>query len=74
VAVTGGLAADIGLVAILRDLLAKDLGKGKKPLPPLDIRSHPLSPVAGAIGAAILGAFRFDQLQRRGQAQPTLTV
>jgi len=73
VAVTGGLADDIGLIGILRELLAKDLGKGKKPLPPLDIRSHALSPVAGAIGAAILGAFRFDQLQRRAQ-QPSLSV
>ncbi len=67
VVVTGGLAHDIGLVAMLGELLAKEKRSPKKPLPPLEVRAHPLSSVAGALGAAILGAFRYEQLARRGQ-------
>jgi len=67
VAVTGGLAHDVGLVAILGELLAKEKKSPKKPLPALQVRTHPLSSLAGAIGAAILGAFRFEQLEQRGR-------
>ena len=66
VAVTGGLACDVGLVACLEELLAKETSKPKKPLPKLTLHTHALSPVAGAIGAAILGAYRHDQLAKRG--------
>lgn len=68
VALTGGLALDTGLVAVLCDQLAKEQGKSKKPLAPLTAEAHPLSLFAGAIGAGILGAFRHDQLARRGRA------
>ena len=47
VLVTGGLAQDVGLIAAMREL-----GSG------LDVRAHPLSIHAGAIGAALWGAFR----------------
>ena len=70
VALSGGLANDDGLVAVLADLLTKEQGKSKKPLPPLTVVTHPMSALSGAIGAGILGAFRFDQLERQGRAIP----
>ena len=51
VLVTGGLSADIGLVAAMRE----GTGEIKQKL---DIRTHPHSVLAGAIGAALWGAFR----------------
>jgi benzoyl-CoA reductase subunit D len=65
VAVTGGLGQDTGLIASLEELLAKESTKSKKPLAQLQVRPHPLSMVAGALGAAMLGAYRYDQLQKR---------
>lgn len=67
VAITGGLAHDTGLVAVLGELLAAEQGKAKKPVPALTVATHPLSALAGAIGAAIVGAHRFDQLERQGR-------
>ncbi len=59
VLVSGGLAADTGLLAALRDeILRQDVS--------LELRTHPHSALAGAIGAALWGAFRFRTLQRRG--------
>jgi benzoyl-CoA reductase subunit D len=54
-AVTGGLAADVGLLAATRQELAKIGAK-------IEVKSHPLSIHAGAIGAAIWGAFRHERL------------
>jgi benzoyl-CoA reductase subunit D len=59
--VTGGLALDEGLVMALRDAFKADKGD------PLEVVTHPDSIYAGAIGAALLGAFRHVQLQRRGR-------
>ncbi len=67
VAVTGGLAHDTGLVGVLGELMIGEQGKTKKPLPPLTVVTHPLSALAGAIGAGILGAYRFEQLERQGR-------
>jgi benzoyl-CoA reductase subunit D len=50
-AVTGGLALDAGLIKTLEEELTK---KGLSPV----VRTHELSPHAGAIGAALWGAFR----------------
>jgi len=61
VLVTGGLAADSGLLAALRDA-AQAQGA------PLEIRAHAHSVSAGAIGAAIWGAFRARKLARKGFA------
>ena len=58
VMMTGGLALDSGLVASVQDALAE--GKVKLPLV---VRSHPESPYAGAIGAALWGAFRHEKLK-----------
>jgi benzoyl-CoA reductase subunit D len=64
VLVSGGLAADEGLVqAIIDELAKKPRRRGAKPLPEVDVRVHPLSIHAGAIGAAIWGAFRHQKLE-----------
>ncbi len=57
--VTGGLAADVGLMAALREVA----GAGKNPL---EIRSHEHSALAGAIGAGIWGAFRARKVEKLG--------
>jgi benzoyl-CoA reductase subunit D len=60
VIMTGGLALDQGLVAALAEDVAKI--KDMKTI----IRSHPDSIYAGAIGAALWGAYRFDKLAALG--------
>jgi benzoyl-CoA reductase subunit D len=61
--VTGGLAADSGLMEALRESAAE-----QKAL--LDVRSRPRSELAGAIGAALWGAFRVRRLAARGTPLP----
>jgi benzoyl-CoA reductase subunit D len=56
---SGGLALDEGL----RDALNESLAKMKLKI---EARNHPDSPYAGAIGAAIWGAFRYDKLSGLG--------
>jgi benzoyl-CoA reductase subunit D len=60
VMMTGGLALDKGLVAALEEDVAHI--KDMKTI----IRSHPDSIYAGAIGAALWGAYRFDKLAALG--------
>ena len=55
VLVTGGLATDRGLLAAMREA-AEDQGV------PVEIRAHPDSVLAGALGAALWGAFRARRL------------
>jgi len=57
VLMTGGLALDEGLVAAMQEAMVKE--KVKFP-----VRSHPDSIYAGAIGAALWGAFRHEKLAR----------
>jgi len=54
--VTGGLALDSGLIAALKEDIShiKDMK--------IAVRSHADSIYAGAIGAALWGAFRFEKL------------
>jgi len=59
VLVTGGLALDTGMVATLAEVC----GSQKMTA---EIRSHPDSIYAGAIGAALWGAFRYDKLSQMG--------
>jgi len=61
VMVTGGLALDAGLVAALEE----DLASMKDSQ--VTVRSHPDSIYAGAIGAALWGAYRYDKLVARGE-------
>jgi benzoyl-CoA reductase subunit D len=63
VLVTGGLAADVGLVATLRE---GDAGPASK----FTVHAHPDSVFAGALGAAIWGAFRVRKLQSKGIELP----
>ncbi len=61
VLVTGGLAADPGLVAALVTAAEQFSDRGK-----LDIRSDERSVLAGALGAALWGAFRARRLEASG--------
>jgi len=61
VMMTGGLALDKGLVAALEE----DIGKMKDMK--TKIRSHADSIYAGAIGAALWGAYRFEKLTALGE-------
>jgi benzoyl-CoA reductase subunit D len=54
---TGGLALDIGLVEAMKESMVRE--KVKMP-----IESHPDAIYAGAIGAALWGAFRHEKLAR----------
>ena len=56
VLVTGGLANDSGLVATMAERMAA------QKMTDLDLRAHPDSIYAGAIGAALWGAFRHQKL------------
>ena len=60
VMMTGGLALDRGLVATLEEDIAKM--KDMKCV----VRSHPDAIYAGAIGAALWGAYRYDKLAAQG--------
>ena len=57
---TGGLAHDEGLVAALREEMENQKIK-------IEVRTSPDSIYAGAIGAALWGAFRHAKLARLGQ-------
>ncbi len=57
---TGGLALDSGLVAAMRELMAEQKFE-------LTVATHPDSIHAGAIGAAIWGAYRYQRLAELGQ-------
>ena len=58
---TGGLALDAGLVEAMKEALVRE----KVAAP---IESHPDAIFAGAIGAALWGAFRHEKLARLAQA------
>ncbi len=60
VLVTGGLALDAGLVRALEEAAAE--GRMR-----VEVKSHPDSMFAGAIGAALWGGFRHQKLQARAQ-------
>ncbi len=62
VMVTGGLACDEGLLLALRESIDA-LGKGAA----LEVRAVPDGIYAGALGAALLGAWRWDTLARQGR-------
>jgi benzoyl-CoA reductase subunit D len=61
VLVTGGLAADVGLLQALREA-AKEQGAE------VDVRAHERSVLAGALGAAIWGAYRTRKLREKGMS------
>ena len=57
VLMTGGLALDAGLVAAVRESLDKEKVR-------LEVKSHPDAIFAGAIGAALWGAYRHEKLEK----------
>jgi benzoyl-CoA reductase subunit D len=57
VLLTGGLALDAGLLAALQEELVNEKIAG------LEAVNHPESIYAGAIGAALWGAFRHNRLR-----------
>lgn len=59
VAITGGLAADMGLAAAMQETAARENL-------PIRICTHPDAVYAGALGAALWGAYRHEVLSRRG--------
>ena len=59
VLVSGGLAADVGLLAALREAAVEQKA-------PLEVRAHESSALLGALGASLWGAFRARRLARRG--------
>lgn len=68
VLLTGGLASDRGLLAACENQLA-ELGS-KRALPVrggMILREHPQAMYAGSLGAALLGAYRWQQLARAGR-------
>jgi benzoyl-CoA reductase subunit D len=67
VLVTGGLAADAGLMAALEEAAAEHKAA-------LEMRSHARSILAGALGAALWGAFRARRLAARGMPLPGLRL
>ena len=69
VVLTGGLSRDEGLVAAVHELLEADKNKKRRrKVADVDLVTHPDGPLAGAIGAALLGAYRYRQLEQRGQS------
>lgn len=67
VVVTGGLAVDEGLIVSLREVIAKE--KQKPGIKPTTIFADPRGINAGAVGAALLGAYRVEQLARAAPAE-----
>jgi benzoyl-CoA reductase subunit D len=66
VVLTGGLSRDEGLTAAITELIAEEKQKKRRqPIAHMELASHPDGILAGAIGAALLGAFRKYQLDRR---------
>jgi len=66
VLVTGGLSADEGLLRALRDALGKPGKKKDAEAAPVVVRPHPDGVFAGAIGAALWGAYRHEKLAGMG--------
>ena len=58
--VTGGLALDEGLIAALQESIGEQNIN-------VTVRAHPDSPFAGAIGAALWGAYRYEKLEAQGR-------
>ncbi len=68
VLLTGGLALDRGLLQACKTALEETQGRrGMLAKAPIDLRSHPHAMFAGALGAAILASFRWQQLARAGR-------
>jgi benzoyl-CoA reductase subunit D len=69
VVLTGGLSRDEGMVAAIEQLLDEEkTKKSRKQHAEVTIETFPEGILAGALGAALLGAYRYEQLERRGRS------
>jgi benzoyl-CoA reductase subunit D len=72
--VSGGPSLDVGLVAALEEALREPPRRGAAPEAPLTLVTHELGLQAGAIGAALWGAYRHRKLDLKEIAwTPTRT-
>ena len=67
VLVTGGMGKNAGMIEALIEGLQS--GRGKRSAADLAVLTHPDAQLAGAIGAALLGAYRTRQLQEMGRTE-----
>ncbi len=69
VLVTGGMGRNAGMVEAILEAIASP-GRGKRKLAAdLAVLTHPQAQLAGAIGAALLGAYRTRQLEEMGRTE-----
>ncbi len=70
VLITGGLSKDAGMLQAFNDQLEVEAKqKIKRKINKLNFATHSDCIMAGAYGAAILGAYRFEQLKKMGRLQ-----
>lgn len=69
VLVTGGLASDAGLYDAICVSLQETAQKRSLLRPEMEVRRHPQAMYAGAIGGALLGAYRWRQLAQSGRLE-----
>jgi len=68
VVVTGGLSRDEGMVGAIEQILAEEkTKKTKRQHAEVTIKTFPDGILAGALGAALLGAYRHEQLAAKGR-------
>lgn len=69
VVLTGGLSRDAGLLGAIQQLLVEEkLKRQRRQHAEVEIRTFDNAVLAGAIGAALLGAFRHRQLAEQGRS------
>jgi benzoyl-CoA reductase subunit D len=67
VVLTGGLSRDEGLVVAVEEIIAEEKNRKRRQHADLDLLAHENGILAGALGAALLGAYRYEQLRHKGQ-------
>jgi benzoyl-CoA reductase subunit D len=75
VVVTGGLSKDEGLIGAIDQILEEEkTKKTKRQHAPVTVKTFPDGILAGAYGAALLGAYRYEQLAAKGRAVSPTTA
>jgi len=69
VLVTGGMGKNAGMIATIMEGVATPSRGRRKLAAGLSVETHPQAQLAGAIGAALLGAFRTRQLEESGRIE-----
>ncbi len=68
VLVTGGMGKNAGMISAVMDGLATP-SRGRKAVAAITVNTHPQAQLAGAIGGALLGAYRTRQLEEMGRTE-----